>query len=35
VKAYQQAISLAPSDAEDRDRIETYLRFAEELSAEG
>jgi len=35
VKAYQQAVSLAPSDAEDRDRIETYLRFAEELSAEG
>ncbi len=31
--AYQQAVSLAPAQADDRERIETYLRFAEELSA--
>lgn len=33
VNAYKKAVNLAPAHAEDRDRIETYLRFAEELSA--
>jgi tetratricopeptide (TPR) repeat protein len=33
VGAYQQAIELAPPEAEDRDKIETYLRFARELSS--
>ncbi len=32
VLAYQQAVNLAPSQAEDLDKIQTYLRFAQELS---
>ncbi|GAB4527576.1 MAG: hypothetical protein Kow0063_03000 [Anaerolineae bacterium] len=35
VQAYQQAVSLAPGKAEDLDRIQTYLRFAQELSERG
>ncbi len=31
VPAYRSALNLAPSDAEDIDKIETYLRFSEEL----
>ena len=31
--AYRQALALAPGEAEDRDKIDTYLRFAQELTA--
>lgn len=34
VVAYRQAVTLAPAQAEDIDKIETYLRFAEELAGE-
>lgn len=34
VVSYRQAVSLAPSQAEDLDKIETYLRFSEELSGD-
>ena len=30
--AYRQALDLAPNDAEDTDKIQTYLRFSEELT---
>ncbi len=32
VAAYEQAVRLAPAQAEDLDKIQTYLRFAQELS---
>ncbi len=35
VQAYRQAVSLAPGQAEDLGRIQTYLRFAQELSERG
>ncbi len=32
VEAYQKAVDLAPPQADDRDKIQTYLRFAQELT---
>lgn len=32
VEAYQKAVDLAPPQANDRDKIQTYLRFAQELT---
>lgn len=33
-QAYRKALELAPDQAEDRDRIATYLRFSEELAGD-